>query len=167
MYNFEIYDLQIIDFKDKTCRIKLKIIQEKQALVKDRRKLYIIQNGQEVLYIGEANCSIKVRFQRACSSYNYFIKNKKARGGYKGYKWLDKKSNPARNLRVSVAVFNSTFDSDIKRSFIEAVEGELVYLIRNKLKYWPKFQNEIHFKNEDGAKEIAEEIYKKISASSS
>lgn len=57
---------------------------------------------------------------------------------------------------MSVATFSENYD--IKRDVIEAIEGELVYLIRNKFGYWPKFQNEIHFSNCDGAKEIAMEI---------
>lgn len=160
-YIFENYELRIIDGSNKQCRIRIDSA-EGEAFKNERRKLYIIQSKTEILYIGEANCSIKIRFQRGCSSFNYYTKNQVARGGYKGYKWLDKKNNCARNLKVSVAVFNSTFDSDKKRSFIEAIEGELVYLIRKNLKYWPRFQNEIHFNNEEGAKEIAEEIFKKI-----
>ena len=162
-YIFENHELNIIDSPNKICRICIDLV-EGEAFKKERRKLYIIQSETGILYVGEANCSIKVRFQRACYSYNYYTKNNKARGGYKGYKWLNKKENPTRNLRVFVAIFNSTFDSDKKRAFVEAVEGELVYLIRNRLKYWPKFQNEIHFKNEDGAKEMAEEIFTKIKA---
>lgn len=160
-YFVESHDFKIIDCPGNICQIKF-CSTEGKAFEKARRKLYIIQSEIEVLYIGESNCSIKTRFQRACSSHNYFRKNKKARGGYKGYKWLNKKDNILRDLNVTVAVFNSSFDADKKRAYLEAVEGELVYLIRNNLKYWPKFQNEIHFRNMEGANEIASEIFKKM-----
>lgn len=156
-YVIENYDLKLIDKEDNTCKTELFPIQG-EALQKERRKLYVVCNDTEVLYVGEANTSIKTRFQRGCISFNYFIKNGEARGGYKGYKWLNKKDNPQRNLKVIVAIFNKDYDHDNLRSSIEAIEGELVYLVRNKLGYWPKFQNEIHFSNCEGTKEIAEGI---------
>ena len=49
-------------------------------------------------------------------------------------------------------------------SFVESVEAELVYLVRNKTGKWPKNQNEIHFNNFEieKAKQVAEKIYKVI-----
>ena len=158
-YIFENYNLNLLDCDDNTCKLQLHPKQG-NALLKERRKLYVIHHNDEILYIGEANNSIKTRLQRGCNSSNYFSKNGKARGGYKGYKWLNKENNIHRNLFISVAIFNDSYDH--KRDFIEAIEGELVYLIRNKLNYWPKFQNEIHFSNYDGAKEIAEKIFSTI-----
>lgn len=160
-FTIEKYDLKLIDKVDNTCKIELSP-KEGEALLKVRRKLYVVYNGKEVLYVGEANTSIKTRFQRGCNAFNYYIKNGEARGGYKGYKWLNKKDNTERNLSVSVAIFNEDYDHDELRASIEAIEGELVYLVRNKFGYWPKFQNEIHFSNCDGAMEIAEEILSKV-----
>ena len=160
-YTFEKYDLKLIDAGDNSCKTELSP-KNGTALLKERRKLYIIHFENEYLYVGEANTSIKTRFQRGCASFNYFMKNEKARNGYKGYKWLNKEKNQERNLTVSVVIFTEDFDHDEKRGFIEAIEGELVYLIRQKFGYWPKFQNEIHFSNCNGAKEIAEGILKKV-----
>lgn len=160
-YIFEKYDLKLIDKDDNTCKTNLSPTMG-AALIKERRKLYFIYYDKDILYVGEANTSIKTRFQRSCTSYNHYITNGKARGGYKGYKWLNKTDNPVRKLKVAVATFSEVYDPDDKRAFIEAIEGELVYLIRNKYGYWPKFQNEIHFSNCDGAGEIAEEILKKV-----
>lgn len=154
-YIFEKYNLSLLDYDDNSSKTQL-YPKHGKALLKERRKLYIIHYNNEILYIGEAHNSIKTRFQRGCASFNFFNKNGKARGGYKGYKWLNRENNFYRNLFVSVAIFNNQYDDN--RSFIEAIEGELVYLTRNKFNYWPKFQNEIHFSNCDGAKEIAEEI---------
>ncbi|OIV40132.1 hypothetical protein [Flavobacterium johnsoniae] len=154
-YIFEKYDLSLLDNDNNSCRIQLSP-KNGNALLKERRKLYIIHYRNEVLYVGEANTSIKTRFQRGIASFNYFTQNGKARGGYKGYKWLNKLDNTYRNLSVSVAIFDDKYDD--QRSFIEAIEGELVYLVRKKFNYWPKFQNEIHFSNCEGAKEIATNI---------
>jgi hypothetical protein len=158
-YKLEQYNLKLIDAEDNSCKAELSP-KNGNALLKERRKLYIIRSENEVLYVGEANTSIKTRFQRGCTSFNYFTRNEKARNGYKGYKWLDKVNNLKRNLTVSVVVFNEEYDA--KRHFIEAIEGELVYLTRQKSGYWPKFQNEIHFSNCDGAKEIALDVLEKI-----
>jgi hypothetical protein len=158
-YTFEKYDLKLIDAEDNSCKAELSP-KNGNALLKERRKLYIIHSENEFLYVGEANTSIKTRFQRGCTSFNYFKRNEKARNGYKGYKWLDKVNNRKRDLTVSVVVFNEEYDT--RRDYIEAIEGELVYLIRNKSGSWPKFQNEIHFSNCDGAKEIAESILEKV-----
>jgi hypothetical protein len=158
-YIIEKYALKLLDFEDNTCKTEL-IPQKGQAFFNERRKLYMVYNDNEFLYVGEANTSIKTRFQRGCTSFNYYIKNGNARGGYKGYKWLNKEHNSERNITLSVVTFPQEYDNN--REMIEAIEGELVYLIRNKTGYWPKFQNEIHFSNYYGAKEIAEDILKKI-----
>lgn len=152
---FEKYSLSIKDNLDLTCSVSIhpKI---GLALSQERRKLYVIYSKDEIIYVGEAKTSILKRFQRATVSYNHFNRNGKSRNGYKGYKWLNKDDNPTRELKVLAVVFDTTKDDE--RGFVEAVEGELVYLIRNKFGYWPKFQNEIHFSNCDGAIEIAEEI---------
>ena len=161
-YNIEKFDLQLIDAKDSICKTALTPTFG-ASLKKERRKIYLLYSGDEILYVGEANTSIITRFQRGCASYNHYIKNGKARGGYKGYKWLNKNDNPERNLKILVAVFNESYDD--RRKFIEAIEGELVFLIRRDSGYWPKFQNEIHFSNCDGAlgiaKEILENLFKK------
>jgi len=112
----------------------------------------------------KASTSIKTRFQRGCAAFNHYIDKEKARNGYKGYKWLDKTLNPKRNLTISVVIFPEEYDSKPKRSFIEAIEGELVYLVRQNTGRWPACQNEIHFSNCEGAKEIALEIMNYIAS---
>lgn len=158
-YTIEKYKLELIDSEMNKCKIVL-CPKEGQAFLKERRKLYIVYHNNEILYIGETNTSLKTRFQRGCTSFNYLINNGKARSGYKGYKWLNKKENSQRILDVSVITFTQEYDNN--REIIEAIEGELVYLIRNKLGYWPKFQNEIHFSNNSKASELAINIFSKI-----
>lgn len=158
-YQIETYQLQLVDNENATCNIRI-LPNTGIALLKERRKLYIISNGAEILYVGEANTSIKVRFQRGSVAYNYYTKNEVARGGYKGYKWLNKIDNPKRELNFLAVIFDESLDKN--RTFVEAVEGELVYLIRQKTGKWPLFQNEIHFSNCDGALEVALEVLEKV-----
>ena len=153
--NFEHYQLTLLDHPNETVSVRLN---EKggKALQKERRKLYIVYHEKEIFYVGEANSSILTRFQRACTSFNYLKIKGNARNGYSGYKWLCHERNPQRNLKVFTIVFDEAIDGN--RNFVEAVEGELVFLIREKQNYWPRFQHEIHFRNESGALETAREI---------
>jgi hypothetical protein len=155
---FETYQLEINDTQNNKCSISLnpKDNSKIEALEKKGRKIYIVCDGETVLYIGEANTSIKTRFQRSSTSYNYFKANNIARGGYKGYKWLDPENNPSRRLTLHVVVFNNDYDE--KRKEIEAIEGELVYEVRSRTGNWPTWQNEIHFSNVDGASQKAKTI---------
>jgi len=164
-YAIEKFELTIPANLGGSISFTLKSIQGYESLKAERRKIYIVKDEEEFLYVGEANTSIKTRFQRSFTSYRFFIKNKKARGGYKGYKWIGhyaEKKN--KSLIIYIAVFEKRHDND--REFIEAVEGEFVFLIRQTKGYWPEFQNEIHFNNREGAKETAEEIFKKLKAAS-
>ncbi len=137
----------------------------KKALEETNRKLYVIKDGEKFLYVGEANCSIVTRLRRGFTSYRYFSRNGNARGGYQGYKWIKLSDSEVRSaLSVYVLVFEKKYDE--YRGFVEAVEGELVYLIRKETKQWPLFQNEIHFTNEPGAAKIAEEIFSKLKVAS-
>lgn len=156
-YNHQSIPFQINYSESGTCTIQF-AENEGIAFQKERRKIYLVANGTEILYVGEAHTSIKERFRRSCTSFNYHIRNNRevARGGYKGYKWLDPENNSNRNLAVHVFVFDESYDTN--RDFIEAIEGEIVYLVRKNTNNWPEYQNEIHFHNELGAAGIAEKI---------
>lgn len=163
-YKFEKYKLNIEDKEENTSFVKLKLLEGNGIALTDeeRRKVYIVHSDKEVLYVGEAHTSMKMRMQRGYTAFNYLQKNNKRRNGYGGYKWLDRTENTERTLILSVAIFGEEFDGDEKRKIIEAIEGELVYLVRNKTEQWPKFQNEIHFHNDDHAKKTAENIWSKV-----
>lgn len=158
-YTIEKFDLNIID-SDNSAKVIISP-EHGKALLKERRKLYIVYRDNEIFYVGEAHTSIKTRFQRGCNAYNYYKKNNdQARNGYKGYKWLNKIENPVRNLKLLVATFSEEFDDH--RDFIEAIEAEVVFLIKSKTGKWPRFQNEIHFCNDEKSKDIAEKIFQNI-----
>lgn len=136
----------------------LKSIGNAESLKSERRKIYIVKDDERFLYVGEADTSIKKRFQRSFTSYRFFVKNKKARGGYKGYKWISHYAEKKDHLlTIYVTIFDKVHDAN--RQFVEAVEGELVFLIRDSTGIWPEFQNEIHFSNNGMAKDIAKQIF--------
>lgn len=162
-YKFEKYKLNIEDKEENTSFVKLKLLESNGIALTDeeRRKVYIVHSDKEVLYVGEAHTSMKLRMQRGYTAFNYLQKNNKRRNGYGGYKWLDRTENPERTLILSVAIFGKEYDGDEEREIIEAIEGELVYLVRNKTGKWPELQNEIHFHNIENTKETADSILKK------
>lgn len=132
---------------------------ETTGLQDERRKLYVILSGKEIWYVGEAHSSMQVRVQRGFSAYRHLKKHKSKRGGYGGYKWIEEFAKK-KSARVHVFVFDKKYDDD--RTAIEAIEGELVFLIRQRTGAWPRYQNEIHFTNSAAAKKIAAGIYSEI-----
>lgn len=158
---FEKYDMSIQQIHGRGIFFSLIPILDGEALKAERRKIYVVKSGHDYLYVGEANTSIKTRFQRGFVSHRYFVKNNKARGGYKGYKWIDDPSRAENKLlSIYVAVLSKEYDED--REFSEAIEGELVFLIRSSENKWPLFQNEIHFNNRERAIDIANQILTSI-----
>ncbi len=161
MYTTEKYTIKHNKTKSEEISYSLHAHDKNTALHTERRILYVVKNGDDFLYVGEAKSSLKIRFDRGFIAYRYYKRNGDGRGGYKGYKWIELLETSNMELQVFAFVFNSDYDKDDSRKVIEAIEGELVYLIRNNYGYWPKFQNEIHFQNIEGAKEIAEGILEK------
>lgn len=111
-------------------------------------KLYMVKNGSEIFYVGITSQGIGVRLR-----YGFKAAGEK---GYYGYKWKDK-------LTHAELIVWSFPRQDIK--FVEAVEGELVYFIREKTGKWPKYQMEIHFHPEvtDTQRQIARSILNECS----
>lgn len=137
-------------------------VNSKLALHSTQRLIYLIKNKDEFLYVGETKSSIEKRFTSGFAAYNSFKKNGKARNGYKGYKWI-KLLEEQNNLSVFVAIFNNLTDSDDAKEKMESIEGELVFLIRERKGYWPKYQHEIHFHNSAEGLNIAKMIFEKVS----
>lgn len=101
--------------------------------------------------------------QRGTVSFNFANRNGgKGRNGYAGYKWLNREQNTVRNLKLHVAVFGPEYDDEQQRSVIEAIEGELVFLVRQQTGDWPLFQNEIHFRNSKDARLTAVDIWNNL-----
>ena len=107
------------------------------------QKLYVLKNSKEIYYVGATSLSMSSRLR-----IGYRAKGEQ---GYHGYKWIGKIS------RAELLVWCFT-KSD--RSNAEAIEGELVYLVRNRTGKWPTYQMEIHFHADasDKEKQIAETL---------
>lgn len=160
MYRSELFQLELIRTRDGGVSGKLvSAALDTAGLQAERRKLYVVLASKEVWYVGEAHCSMQVRMQRGFAAYRHLKKHKSKRGGYGGYKWIEEFAKK-KSVRVLVFVFDKKYDND--REAIEAIEGELVFLIRQRTGAWPRYQNEIHFTNSAAAKKIAVEIYSKI-----
>lgn len=119
-------------------------------------KIYIIQKGKEVLYIGYAGQPIGNRLRGGLKADGL--------NGYHGYAW--KIYNKVTATIFVYDIFKGD-DEEIafQKKFVEAIEAELVYLVRNKTGAWPSCQNEIHFNNNSPTKVRAEalRIYNLIS----
>jgi len=100
-------------------------------------KIYILKEGDAVVYVGYTSQSIATRFRQGMKASGL--------NGYYGYKWKQ-----ANELQLLVIVFdqklegNKHDDDKTRVALAEAVEAELVYTVRNKTGKWPAYQNEIH-----------------------
>lgn len=100
-------------------------------------KVYLITQGNEVLYVGYASQSVGLRLGQGFRGI----------GNYHGYKWRHE-----NEVQLHVFVFNQplTGNRDEDANYIlhvEAIEAELVYLVHHQTGQWPLYQNEIHFNN--------------------
>ncbi len=115
-------------------------------------KIYILKQGKEILYVGITKMTLSNRFRNGLTA--------SGKNGYHGYAW---KSLATKTHSREIDLFVFEFSSEERT---EAIEAEVVYLIRNKTGKWPKYQTEIHFHQADKTEaKIAESIYKKITAS--
>jgi predicted GIY-YIG superfamily endonuclease len=92
-------------------------------------KIYIVKYKDKIIYVGITKMSFSNRLRIGLSP--------KHQKGYNGYPW--------KNLN-DVDINILTFD-DLTNKYAEAIEAELVYILRNKNNKWPEYQNEIHFRN--------------------
>jgi len=108
------------------------------------QKLYVLKNTAEIYYVGITSQPMSSRFW-----IGYQVNN---RTGYHGYKW--------RSQITQAELLVWCFSGD-GRNAVESIEGELVYLIRNRTGNWPRYQMEIHFHPDATNEErrIAELIY--------
>ncbi len=108
-------------------------------------KLYAIVHDNKVIYVGHTVQPMATRIRQGLQ----------ARGehGYYGYAWktLD-------DIEIIVWFF-----PEGKAEQVEAIEAELVYLLRETTGQWPGFQTEIHFHQvSDRDKAMAERILASI-----
>lgn len=116
-------------------------------------KIYILKAKDKIVYIGYTSQSISSRFNGGLRA--------KGENGYYGYQW--KKYN-----RLDLTVFcfppfsKVEEEREKEEKFAQAVEAELVFLVRESTGKWPECQNEIHFFNVAKASTMAEHIYQRV-----
>jgi len=91
-------------------------------------KLYVVKSESNVIYVGVTSQSISKRLKYGLTA--------QGKSGYHGYKWKD-----LSEVDILIWCFPQESCSDR----IEAIEAELVYLIRRRIRKWPMYQMEIHF----------------------
>ncbi len=161
----EKYFLKIKDHANKTCSFEIfpESVKDFLSTKKIRRKLYIVSHESDCFYVGETNTSIKERMNRGFRSYNTYAKTGIKKAGYGGYKWISPQNNLQREMVLHVYTFDDKYDND--REYVEVVEAEFCFLVRQHKKQWPTFQNEIHFNNHkdsQSAERLAREIFNQI-----
>ena len=92
------------------------------------QKLYVVKDCKDICYVGITSQPMSSRLRTG------FIDN--GHYGYHGYKWKDKITE------AELLIWNFP---DQTSAYVEAIEAELVYYIREKTGNWPKYQMEIHF----------------------
>ncbi len=90
-------------------------------------KLYVVKHDKDIYYVGITRQDIRKRLRYGFSA--------KGEHGYSGYKWKHLKE-----VELLIWTFPHSQSEDV-----EAIEAELVYLIREKAGKWPQYQMEIHF----------------------
>jgi len=106
-------------------------------------KIYLVKHKSDIIYVGATSQGIQNRLRQGLQA--------SGKGGYYGYGF--KELN-----QVDLFVW---FFPNEESKITEAIEAEIVYLIRNKTGKWPRHQTEIHFhKATKKEKEIADLIYK-------
>lgn len=105
-------------------------------------KLYVVKHDSEIYYVGITRQDIRKRLRTGFSA--------KGEHGYYGYKWKDLD-------QAGLLVW--TFPHNRIES-VEAIEAEVVFLIRQQTGHWPKYQMEIHFHHgaSDEEKRVAESV---------
>ena len=117
---------------------------EKPVTKNKLSKIYVIKHKSDVIYVGITSQAISIRLRGGLKASGIH--------GYHGYAF--------KNLEL-VDLFVFWFPE--KKLQIEAIEAEIVYLVRSRTGEWPKYQTEIHFhKATEREKRIAYLIYEMV-----
>jgi hypothetical protein len=127
---------------------------------KKSHKIYILRLESEIIYVGITTQPLINRFRSGLSAIG--------KNGFYGYAW---KALSVKGGSKEIDLFVYNF-SDEKMNYkeikdaTEAMEAEIVFLIRSERKHWPKYQTEIHFHQANSEEvSIAKQIYDEVSVS--
>jgi len=110
-------------------------------------KIYAVTRGKNIIYVGHTTQPMATRLRQGLAATGQH--------GYHGYAWK-------KSARVGLTVWFFPGESPER---IEAIEAELVYLIRSRTGEWPEAQTEIHFHRvSEDDKRLAELLLESIGA---
>jgi len=115
------------------------------ATLPEKQKLYVVTAEGEVLYVGRTSRPMADRIRLGLRPGK--------RRGYHGYKW---RKPIGRLLTLRVCMTGRS------KHMTEAVEAEMVRIVRCVTGKWPEGQTEIHSHNARGAAELAAKLYAEI-----
>ena len=143
MNSYNKYRIKITDLKIKRIRANGEIGKgfDYPDVSDNLPKLYVVKRGKDIYYVGMTTQDIRKRLRQGFSA--------QGEHGYHGYKWKDQDT-------VELLIWRFPGST---REYVEAIEAELVYFIREKTGKWPRYQMEIHF---HGASEAERQVAKSI-----
>lgn len=116
---------------------------------KNGPKIYILKYKREIIYVGITKSLLSSRLGSGLSA--------SGKKGYHGYKWKELAKKGESDV---IDLFVYLFKNEERT---EAIEAEVVYLIRGRTGKWPKYQTEIHFHQSNNEERMgAEKIYGQI-----
>ncbi|NOS90862.1 MAG: hypothetical protein HOP30_02970 [Cyclobacteriaceae bacterium] len=130
-------------------------------------KIYIFRKNSTILYVGLTRQRISTRLSGGFRSFKHWHESKVKKNGYSGHKFIQEfiDSDEIELLVFPLKHLNSMTNKEDYQA-AEAIEAEIVYLIREKTNRWPVFQNEIHFYNLKDSKKYAKKIFSKLAINS-
>lgn len=161
------FDLELT-YSNKNRKVRSRILYENNNRI-DKSVLkgniiYVIFDGNEILYVGETSTDIRKRLSSGLQKFNSYKKENRAVGGYKGHKFFElcSKNRKSKLLKIKVFPLKSTLKGKKDKLLRESVEGELCWIVRTKTGKWPACQNEIHFHNDNKALTLANKIFNNL-----
>ena len=112
-----------------------------KILNSSNHKIYILKKNNQFIYVGQTKQAIGDKFRQGFRAYKIDKEKGERTSGYGGYKWISK------YMGQKLTLFVIDLGSNIDKIKSEAIEAEIVYLIRANSNKWPECQNEIHFNN--------------------
>jgi hypothetical protein len=118
-------------------------------------KVYIVSYSSRIIYVGTTRQGISTRLWQGLTATG--------KGGYSGYAWKELALKNRGHASKWIDLFVYCLDPDARDQAAEALEAELVYLVRHRTGKWPEYQTEIHFRPPLKAElRIADYIYRYV-----
>jgi len=145
-----VYRLEFRDGRLVPCALANRPVTSFQAPVTQSKlsKLYVIKHAGKIVYVGQTRQPMASRLRQGFQA--------QGEHGYHGYSWSQLSS-------VEMLVWCLPA---LDAATVEAVEAEIVYLVRHNTGQWPEHQTEIHFHcTTPEERAVARAVYRAATAS--